>query len=160
MVSKKKKKQATIYKYRILPNVSLSDENSGVVDRFSQSEFENLSLETAFQEIFNLKTQDVIELGFGFIQHTDTNKSSDQSITFEKTLGVFLSTSKKVTSSTTDFRKSKTDTVDFSFVTETVFTSKFKFLVETVGLERTFGDLVAIFMISLISFIIFSRSIE
>ena len=48
--------------FTTLPDVTLSDENASVMNRFSKSQFENLSLKTTFEEIFDGKTQDVIQL--------------------------------------------------------------------------------------------------
>ena len=39
-----------------LPNVSLSDQNTSVMNALSKSKFEDLCLKTTLQEIFNLKT--------------------------------------------------------------------------------------------------------
>jgi hypothetical protein len=51
-----------IRKCDILPDVSLADENSGVMDGLCQSELVDTSLQSALQEILNLQGQDVIEL--------------------------------------------------------------------------------------------------
>jgi hypothetical protein len=124
--------------------VALSNQNSGVVDRLGKTELEDLGLETAFQEILNFKTQNVIELGLGFVQDTNTDQTSDKGVTLEQTLGIFVGTGKQVTSSTTNFREGKTDSVDLPLVTETVLSGQLKLLVETFGLEGTLGDFVTI----------------
>jgi hypothetical protein len=46
--------------------VSLTDENTGVVNRFSQTQFENLGLQAALQKVFNLQAEHVIELHASF----------------------------------------------------------------------------------------------
>lgn len=67
--------------FRNLPNVALTDENASVVIRLSKTELEDLSLQTTFQKIFDFETQHVIELHAGFVQHTDTNETTEQGIT-------------------------------------------------------------------------------
>ena len=56
--------------------MSLSDQNSGVVDGLGQSQLEDLCLESSLEEILNLETQHVIELHTGLVQHTDTDQTT------------------------------------------------------------------------------------
>lgn len=56
-----------------LPDMSLADEDAGVVDALGQAEFEDLCLQPALQEVLHLQTQDVIELHLPFIQHPDAH---------------------------------------------------------------------------------------
>jgi hypothetical protein len=66
-----------------LPDVALTDEDTSVMVRLGQSELENLGLETAFQEIFDLKTQNVIELHARFVQDSNTDETTEQGITWK-----------------------------------------------------------------------------
>ena len=68
-----------------LPNVPLADKNSGVMDALGKSKLENLRLQPSLQEIFYLQTQDVIELHFTLIQHTNPHQTPEQSITWKLT---------------------------------------------------------------------------
>jgi len=43
-------------------DVSLSDEDSGVVDGLGESELEDLRLESSLKEVLDLETKDVIKL--------------------------------------------------------------------------------------------------
>lgn len=61
--------------------MSLADEDAGMMDGLSQSKLEYLSLETTFQEIFDFQTQHVIELHAGFIQHSNTDQTTEKGIT-------------------------------------------------------------------------------
>lgn len=54
------------------------------------------------QEILNLQSQDVIQLHSALVQDTDTDETTNQSITFEKSLWIFVVKSKKLTGSTTN----------------------------------------------------------
>lgn len=64
-----------------LPNMSLTDQYTGMMDRFGQSKFEHLGLETTFQEIFDFQTQHVIEFHVRFIQYTDTDQTTQECVT-------------------------------------------------------------------------------
>merc|ERR1712212_500427 len=66
------------------PDVTLADQNASVVDRLGKSELEDLSLQTTFQKIFNTKTQNVIQLHFGLVQHANTHQTTEERITFEE----------------------------------------------------------------------------
>lgn len=77
--------------------MSLSDKDTGMVDGLGQSKSVDASLKTTLQEIFNLKSKHVIELHAGLVEHTNTDKSSNQGVTLEKTLGILLVKSEKLT---------------------------------------------------------------
>jgi hypothetical protein len=78
-----------------IPDMSLTNENTSVVNGLCKTKLVDASLKTTFQEIFDLESQDVIELHAGFIKHTNSDETTNQSITFEKSLWVFLLESKK-----------------------------------------------------------------
>jgi len=78
-------------------DVTLADENTGVVNRLGETELVNTSLETALKEIFDLQGQDVIETHAALVEDTDTDETADKSVSFEQTLGVLLLESKKLT---------------------------------------------------------------
>jgi len=71
-------------------DVSLADENTGVVDGLGETELVDAGLQTTLQEILNLQGQDVIELHAGLVEDTDTDETANQGVTFEETLGVLL----------------------------------------------------------------------
>jgi len=48
-----------------------------MVNTLRQAELVHASLETAFQEVFNLESEHVIEFHAGFIEHTDTDETTD-----------------------------------------------------------------------------------
>jgi hypothetical protein len=78
-------------------NVSLSYEDTGVVDRLGEPELVDASLETAFQEIFDLQGKNVIEFHSRVVEHTDTDQSTNEGIAFKKTLWVLLVKGKQLT---------------------------------------------------------------
>jgi hypothetical protein len=82
---------------RGIPDVALADQDTGVVDRLGETELVDAGLETALQEVLNLKGQDVIELHAGLVKDTDTHETANEGVTLEEALGVLLVESKKRT---------------------------------------------------------------
>ena len=66
---------------RIIPDVSLANKHAGMVDRLGKTQLEDLGLKAALQEIFNLQAEHVIELHATFVQHTDTNQTTQEGVT-------------------------------------------------------------------------------
>lgn len=102
------------------PDVPLADEDTSVMDRLGKTTLEDLSLESPLHEILNLEGQHVIETHLGLIEHTDTDETTDERVSFEQSLGVFYIQFEKLSSSTTDFGESESDTPDFALVSEAV----------------------------------------
>jgi hypothetical protein len=73
-----------------VPDVSLPDENTGVMDALGETELVHTSLKATFQEVFDLQGEHVIELHAGFVEDTDTDETANEGIAFEEALGVFL----------------------------------------------------------------------
>lgn len=78
-------------------DVTLLDQDTGVVDGLGETELVDAGLETALEEIVSLEGKDVIELHAALIEHTDANKTANEGIAFEETLGVLLVESKELT---------------------------------------------------------------
>lgn len=69
---------------KILPNVSLSDEDAGMMDGLGETSLEHLGLEAALQEVLNLKAQHVIKLHLLLVQHSDPHETTEKCITWKK----------------------------------------------------------------------------
>jgi hypothetical protein len=78
-------------------DVTLLDQDTGVVDGLGEAELVHAGLETALQEVLDLEGQDVIELHAGLIEHTDAHETANEGIAFEQTLGVLLVESEELT---------------------------------------------------------------
>ncbi len=78
-------------------DVSLADENTGVVDGLGETEFVDTGLQTTLQEILNLQGQHVIELHAGLVQDTNSHEAANEGVTFEESLGVLLVESEQLT---------------------------------------------------------------
>jgi len=73
-----------------IPDVTLADQDTGVVDRLGETELVDAGLETALQEVLDLEGQDVIELHAGLVEDTDTDETANKGVTLEEALGVLL----------------------------------------------------------------------
>ena len=67
-----------------IPNVTLANLHTSVMNTLGQSKLEDLSLQTTLEEIFHAKTQDVIELHLALIQHSDTDQASKKRVSYDK----------------------------------------------------------------------------
>jgi hypothetical protein len=70
------------------PDVTLADQDTGVVDGLGQAELEDLCLQAAVKEVLNLETQHVIELELGLVEDSVAHEATQDSVTLEQTLGV------------------------------------------------------------------------
>lgn len=62
-------------------DVSLSDENSGVMDGESNVSLHDEGLEATFHELGDGQTKDVIELALRLVEESDTDHTADEGIT-------------------------------------------------------------------------------
>ena len=76
--------------YSNAPNMSLSDQNTGMVNALCQTALEHLSLQTSLQEILNLESQHVIKTHTRLVKHTNTDETTNESVSFEETFGIFV----------------------------------------------------------------------
>jgi hypothetical protein len=67
-----------------------------------QSGLEDLSLQSPLQEILDLQRKHIIQLHPRLIEHTDSHKTTNKSISFEETFWVFSFEFEELTSSTTN----------------------------------------------------------
>ena len=91
-----------------------------MVNTLSEVGLEHLRLQPALQEILDFQSQHVIETHAGLVEHTDTDETTDEGVTLEKTLGVLVVEFEQLTGSSSDFGEDETDTPDLAFVAETV----------------------------------------
>lgn len=70
--------------------MALANQDTSVVDGLGETELVDAGLEAALQEILDLEGQHVIELHAALVKDTDTDKTANQGVAFEQTLGVLL----------------------------------------------------------------------
>ena len=84
-------------------DVTLTDQDTSVVNRLGEAELIDASLEAALQEILELQGQHVIELHARLVEDTDTHETANEGIAFKETLWVLFVKSKKLTVRTISF---------------------------------------------------------
>ena len=72
------------------PDVSLPDQDTGVVDGLRETALEDLRLETTLQEVLDLEGQHVIETHAALVEHTDADETADEGVTLEEALRVLV----------------------------------------------------------------------
>jgi hypothetical protein len=77
--------------------MTLTDEDTRMVDGLGEAELVDAGLQTTLQEVFGLEGEHVIELHAGFVEHTDTDETANEGIAFEQTLWVLLFEGEKLT---------------------------------------------------------------
>merc|ERR1711862_828817 len=109
--------------------------NSSVVNGLSKPELENLSLQPALQEIFDLKTEHEIKLHLGFIQDSNPDEPPEKSISLEKPFLILLFESEQLSGSRPNLGQTVLDPPDFPLVPQAVFTNQLQLLVQAGLLE-------------------------
>jgi len=123
-------------------DVSLSDQNTSVVDRLGVTELEDDGLETSLHEVLNLEGEDKIELVLVLGEDTVTVKSSHQSASLEKSLGVGLVHSQELSGSSSNVRHGLLNSPHLSLVLQTELSDQLELLIETFLLKGTSGSVV------------------
>ena len=116
-----------------VPNVSLSDENSSVVDRFGESGLEDLSLQPSLEEVLHLEGENVIQSHPLLVQHTDSDQSSDQSVSLKQSLRVLFLQFEQFSGRSSDLGEDQRDSPDFPLVSESKLSRELQFGVESSG---------------------------
>ena len=116
--------------------MALSDERTSVVNTLGEVRLEHLRLQPAFQKVLDFERQHVIETHAGLVEHTDTDEATDEGVSFEKTLGVFVVELEQLTGSTTDFGEDETDAPDLAFVAEAVLAGELERCARQSGSTR------------------------
>ncbi len=115
--------------------MSLPDDDSGMMNGLCEAQFEHLSLQSSLQEIFDSKTQDVIELHPAFVEDTDSDQSSEKCVSLKKATRVLLGQRQQSSGSLTDLCKGVLHPPNFTFVTEAIFSDEFQLLIQAGLLE-------------------------
>merc|ERR1712079_717980 len=111
-------------------DVSLANEDTGVVDRLRESKLEDLGLEPPLQEILNLQAENEIELHVVLVEHSNPDETTKQCVSLEQPPGVFLLQGEQLTSSLTDVGKNQLHSPHLTLVPQTEFTDQLQLLVQ------------------------------
>jgi hypothetical protein len=70
--------------------VPLTDQDTGVVNGFCETQFEYLRLQSPLQKVFDFESKDVIQFHAGFIEHTNSDKTANKGVALEETTGLLF----------------------------------------------------------------------
>lgn len=96
----------------------------------------HLGLEAALKEILEFEAENVIELHFRFVQHADTNKSTEESVALEQPHRILLILRQKVSGSFTDLGQGQLHPPYLAFVSQAKVTDELQLLIEAFLLIR------------------------
>ncbi len=82
---------------RDIPDVTLADEHTRMMDAFCETKLVDAGLQAALKKVFDLEGEHVIELHAGLVEHSDTNETANQGVALEQALRVFLVESEELT---------------------------------------------------------------
>lgn len=130
-------------------DVSLSQEDTGVVHRLGHVLLDEHGLEASFHELVKGQTENIIELSLAFLEETESHNSSDEGITFELSSWIVLIEGEQLTSSLSESGKSQLDTPDFSLTSETELANNLELGHESIPIERLSRGLGGFLVVSI-----------
>jgi hypothetical protein len=95
-----------------------------------------LGLQTALQEVRNLKTQHVIEFVLLLIENASAMKATEHGRTLKETLGMLLRQGEELTRGLSHGGQSIVHPPHLAFVLQSIFTDELQFMVQALLLER------------------------
>lgn len=104
-------------------DVTLTDENTSVVDGFGKALFVDLGLKTAFQKLLGGKLKNVIKLKLVIGEKTVTRHPSEKGGSLKDTLRILRVKGEKGTGGLSEFGQSVLDPPDLALASESVFTN-------------------------------------
>ena len=127
-------------------NVSLTDQNTGVVHRLRQTQLEHLRLQSAVHQLRRTQLQHVVQLLLLLRHQSQTSHTTDDSSTLEDTARVLLVQRQQLTSSLhhqpphkthlADLGKHQLHSPNLTLAAETVLSANAELLVQTLTLVR------------------------
>lgn len=67
-----------------LPDVTLTDQHTSMMEGLGESQLEDLGLQATLQEVLDLQAEHVIELHAGLVQHSDADQTTQQRVSWKK----------------------------------------------------------------------------
>lgn len=131
-------------------DVTLTDENTGMVDRLGKSLLVHLSLEATFKELLGGELKNEIELELVLGEETVTIHTTEESCSLEDALGVLRVEGEQSTGGLTKLRQSVLAAPDLALASESILSDKLELGVETFLLEGTTGSLVSLPVVSVL----------
>ena len=116
-------------------DVSLANQNSGVVHRVGELSVSNKGLKSSLHELVGGESENVIELSLVLLEQTESDDSSNQSVTLEDSSLVILLKSEELSCSLSQFGKGQLDSPDLSLVSQSISSDNSKLVVESSFIE-------------------------
>ena len=88
----------------------------------------NKCLESSLQELFNSKSEDVIELSLFVTEETELHNSSDKGITLKKSSWIILVQGHELSCGLSEFSQSELDSPNLSLVLKGIRSDKLKLI--------------------------------
>jgi hypothetical protein len=117
------------------PDVTLLDQDTGVMNGFGHARLKHKSLEASLQEVLHGESQHIIELVLAFIEKTIPVHASQQSLSLEDTTSVLLIQGQQHTSIVADTAQSVLHPPKLTLVAETILSDQLQLSIETLLLE-------------------------
>jgi hypothetical protein len=117
------------------PDVTLLDQDTGVMNGFGHARLKHKSLEASLQEVLHGESQHIIELVLAFIEKTIPVHASQQSLSLEDTTSVLLIQGQQHTSIVADTAQSVLHPPNLTLVAETILSDQLQLSIETLLLE-------------------------
>jgi hypothetical protein len=137
-----------IDKLRSNTNVSLTDQNTSMMDRLGKTLLVNLGLKTPLQKLLSSKLKDGIKIKLIISKKTVTGHATKKSRSLKDTLGILGVKGEKTTGSLTELGESELYTPDLALASETVLSYELELGIKTLLLERTPGRLIRLAVIT------------
>jgi len=120
-----------------IPDVSLPDKNSSMMNGLSHTRFEYKCLKPAFKKILNSESQDIIEFVLSFIKKTMLKHSSQQRFTLKDTTRIFLIKGQQIPCIVTDTAQSILNPPKLPLAPKTVLSYQLQLSIQTFLLVWT-----------------------
>ena len=116
-------------------DVSLSDQDSSMMEGVSEFLLGDDGLESSFHELVEGKTEDIIELSLVFLEETESDHSSEKGITFEKSSGIIFGQGHEGSSSLSDLGEGELDSPCLSLASKSVGADNSELIDKSVLIE-------------------------
>jgi hypothetical protein len=123
-------------------DMTLTDQNTGMVDGLSKTLLVNLGLKASLQKLLGGKLKDRIKIKLIISKKSVTGHTTKESSSLENTLRILGVKGKKNTSSLTKLSESKLNTPDLTLTPKSVLSDKLELSVKTFLLVRTTRSLI------------------
>ena len=131
-------------------NVTLADEDAGVVDALGEALLEDLGLEATLKELLGGELQDEVELELVLGEEAVAVHATEEGGTLEDALGILGVEGEEGARRLTELRERVLDAPDLALASEAVLAHELELRVEALLLEGSTGGLVGLPIVSVL----------